>query len=249
MNDILIEVCCGSVEDVLLSEKQGMDRAELNGALFLGGLTPSHATMQLSRERASIPTICMIRPREGGFLYSDDEFEVMKRDLVEARAFGFEGVVFGCLDANGDLDLPRLRELRELAGDCETVFHRAFDVVRDPDVALEQLIEMDFTRVLTSGRLNDALEAKDTFRHLFGKAGDDIEILPCGGLRPHNLGYFLQDMPMVTQVHIGPFTDKPDPSARHNPDIHFGGGLNMRDDRFTGVSEAILDGFRDLRGR
>jgi copper homeostasis protein len=249
VKEIKFEVCCGSLEDVLVAEEFGADRAELNSAIFLGGLTPSYATMALTREKVSIPTVCMIRPREGGFCYSDLEFEIMQRDLLQAKEFGFEGVVLGCLEPNGEVNLRQMRGLRDLAGDMEVVCHRALDVVPDTERALEQLIDLGFTRVLTAGRRNDVFEAKELFRELFKQAGDRIQILPGGELHLHILPYFLQDMPMVTQVHIGPFARKVDTSTQGNPETYFGGILTPPEDRYTAVSEELMARFAEWRNR
>ncbi len=249
MRDVIVEVCCGSLEDAILAEEAGADRVELNSAIFLGGLTPSCGTMDLARERTSIKTICMIRPREGGFDYSDAEFEVMKRDLGQAKGFGFEGVVFGCVDANGDFNLQQMDELSRMAEGMEVVCHLAFDVVRDTRRGLEQLIDMGFTRVLTTGRKGDAFEAKDALRALIEQADGRIQILCSGGLQPHNLSRFLDDMPVVREVHIGPFAQKVDTSTQLNPEIHFGGPLMMREDRYTAVSEELMARFGEWRNQ
>lgn len=248
MRDVTVEICCGSLEDAILSEEAGADRVELNSAIFLGGLTPSYGTMVLARERTSIPTICMIRPREGGFDYSDAEFEVMKRDLEQIKALGFEGVVFGCVDANGEFNLQQMGELSRMAEGMEVACHLAFDVIHDTRKGLEQLVDMGFTRILTTGRKGDAFEAEGNLRALIEQADDRIQILCGGGLQPYNLSRFLDDMPMVKEVHMGPFAMKEDTSTQLNTEIHFGGTLTMREDRYTAVSEELMARFREQLG-
>lgn len=77
---VLYEVCCGSADDALQAAAGGADRVELNSALFLGGLTPSLGALQVTKERSDVRVICMVRPREGGFCYSETEYAAMLAD-------------------------------------------------------------------------------------------------------------------------------------------------------------------------
>src|SRR4051812_36202927 len=150
MAKILLEICCGSIDDSLQAQAGGADRIELCSALFLGGLTPSLGTIRYAREKLKIPMIVMVRPRGGGFCYTDAEFATMERDSEAAVANGADGVVFGILNANGSIDGKRARRVRDIAGDKQTVFHRAFDVTPDPLRAVDELVDLGITRVLTS---------------------------------------------------------------------------------------------------
>ena len=132
MNPILFEVCCGSAEDALAAYRGGADRVELNSDLFHGGLTPTLGALRTVKKHApNFPVMCMVRPREGGFCYTDTEFEVM---LEDARVFvenGADGIVFGFLHEDGTLDIERCRAMMEVIGERESVFHRAIDVMPD----------------------------------------------------------------------------------------------------------------------
>src|SRR4051794_10541019 len=137
----LLEICCGSIDDALQAQAGGADRIELCSALFLGGLTPSLGTLQYARQQLKIPIIAMVRPRGGGFCYTDAEFATMERDAGTAIANGVDGVVFGILTPEGNVDRERTRRIREIIGAKQAVFHRAFDVTPDPFVAVDQLVD------------------------------------------------------------------------------------------------------------
>src|SRR5271156_3065542 len=139
---ITLEICTASVEDCVKAERGGADRVELNCALMLGGLTPSLGALRESRASGPLPIIAMIRPRPAGFCYSRSEFAVMPRGTETALAEGANGIAFGILTAAGAVDLKRCRQMVKLAAGRQAVFHRAFDVVKNPLAALEQLIDM-----------------------------------------------------------------------------------------------------------
>ena len=151
-SSILIEVCCGSVDDAVEAAEGGAARIELNSSLFFGGLTPSLGTIIEAKRRLDIPIMVMIRPRGGGFCYTEAEMAVMLHDTKLAVEHGAGGIVFGILTQDGLVDVDRCRKILELTQGRETVFHRAFDVTPDPIEALEQLIELGFTRIMTSGQ-------------------------------------------------------------------------------------------------
>lgn len=136
---MILEVCCGSAEDVLLAAGAGADRVELNSALFLGGLTPSIGAMEVARQ-VSIPIMAMVRPREGGFCYSEAEFAAMLADARALLAAGADGIVFGCLHPDGRVDKARCAAMLEVIGEKESVFSRAIDVVPDWREALDVLM-------------------------------------------------------------------------------------------------------------
>lgn len=155
---VIVEVCCGSVDDAIEAQKGGADRIELNSALALGGLTPSGGSLIEATRQLDIPVMVMIRPRTGGFCYSRADMEAMLADVQKAVANGTDGIVFGILNAEGTIDIDRRRRVIESADGVETVFHRAFDVVPDPNTAIETLIELGITRILTSGQQTTAME-------------------------------------------------------------------------------------------
>ena len=174
---MLLEICCGSIDDAIAAERGGADRVELCSALFLGGLTPSIGTLDEARARLRIPIIAMVRPRSGGFCYTAAEFATMERDAAAALAHGADGVVFGILHPDGTIDLDRTRGIRQIIGARQAVFHRAFDVTPDPFRALDQLVDLGITRVLTSGQQPDVIQGAALIRKLVEHARGRIEIL------------------------------------------------------------------------
>ena len=245
---VLIEVCCGSVDDAVEAERGGADRVELNSAIFLGGLTPSPGPIIEAKKRLNIPVMVMIRPRVGGFCYTQAEMEVMLHDAKLAVEYGADGLVFGILTPGGEVDVDRCKRIIELARGRQTVFHRAFDVTPDPLKALDQLIDLGFTRVLTSGQEKTAPEGIELIRRLIVHAGDRIEILPGSGLRPHNIRAFVEKI-KATQVHFSAFGQRRDSSMQHRPHITFSGALRPPEDRYDLIDRKIIQSVSELLNR
>ena len=188
MKTIETELCSYSVEAVRTAAEKGATRVELCASPGEGGVTPSAGTIAMAREAAgkTVELSVMIRPRGGDFLYTDDEFEVMKREVEFAKQADADGVVFGLLTPDGDVDIPRTRELVELAKPMESTFHRAFDVARDPLKALEDIIATGCRRILTSGQRATAVEGIETIRAMVQAAKGRIEIMAGSGVNPSN---------------------------------------------------------------
>ena len=157
----------------------------------------------------------MIRPRAGGFAYDDHEFDSMLRDIDALSDAGAAGFVFGVLTAEGDVDCDRLKKLVQRTSGKESVFHRAFDFVRRPSLALEQLVDSGVTRLLTSGGCETALLGAENILRLVEDAKGRIEILPGGGIRPENIDEVLR-MTMCKQAHVGASALALDPSIAAN---------------------------------
>jgi copper homeostasis protein len=231
MARVLLEICCGSIDDAIEAEKGGADRVELCSALFLGGLTPSWGTIQEAKRRLKIPVVVMVRPRAGGFAYSEAEMASMERDVEAAVEAGADGIVFGILQADGRIDLARCRRIRQLIGERQAVFHRAFDVTPDPYEALEQLVDLGITRVLTSGQKDSVPEGVELIRKLIERAGERIEILPGGGIQSWNVKEMIEKTG-CGQVHLTAWKMMSDTSTQVRPGITFGGALHPAEDRF-----------------
>lgn len=242
---ILIEVCCGSVDDAVEAEKGGADRVELNSAIFLGGLTPSLGSVIEAKKRLNVPLMVMIRPRTGGFCYSKAEMEVMQRDAKLALEHGADGLVFGILTSDGSVDVERCKRIIELAQGRQIVFHRAFDVTPDPLKALDQLIDLGFSRVLTSGQEKTAPEGTELIRKLIEHAGERIGVLPGSGLRTHNIRAFVEQT-KVKQVHLSAFGQRHDPSVQHRPHITFSGEFRPREDQYDLIDSNIIQSICEL---
>lgn len=225
-----LEICCASADDVFAAAEAGADRVELNSALFLGGLTPSIGLVREAK-KAGIPMIVMVRPRDGGFCYTEREFDCM---LSDARSFaeeGVDGLVFGVLLPDGRVDKERNRQLVEAAGDREKVFHRAFDVVPNWREAIDDLVELGFDRILTSGQAQNVVMGADTIKEMIEYAAGRIEILPGGGVRSHNIVELIR-ITGCTQAHATAGIEHIDTSCHGNPDVYFGSIVGEPDDRY-----------------
>ena len=198
----IVEICCGSYEDALNSDRGGASRIELNSALHLGGLTPSLASLKLTKENTDLKVITMIRPRGAGFHYSDAEFEVMKTDTLLMMENHADGIAFGCLDENGCVNEKQTKEIIDIVKKYhgEVVFHRAFDCVKDPYQTIELLISLGVDRILTSGLENKAMDGKELIKNLQEKYGDQIEILAGSGMNASNAKEMM-DYTGIHQVH------------------------------------------------
>ena len=200
MSRVLLELCVDSVTDAIAAERGGTDRVELNAAYALDGLTPSLGALVEARAHVRLPIIAMLRPRPGGFCYDDAEFRVMQRDADLLLKHGADGLAFGILRPDRTIDADRCRAIVRQCGPRDAVFHRAFDEVPDPLRALEELIDLGFRRVLTSGQQPTATAGTELLHKLSECAAGRIEILPGGGVRPANV----QDLVArtgCTQVH------------------------------------------------
>ena len=235
---MILEVCCGSAGDVWEAARAGADRVELNSALFLGGLTPSLGAMELSRQ-ASIPIMAMVRPREGGFCYSEEEFQTMLLDARRLLDAGADGIVFGFLRPDGTVDEARCRAMLEVIGEKESVFSRAMDVTPDWQAALDQLIGLGVTRVLTSGQAASAPAGADTIRAMRDHAAGRIQILPGCGVRPDNAAALLAATG-CDQIHGSFKTFRLDRSATHNPAVSFSGGTCPPEEQVPATDPAAV---------
>ncbi|XP_053731243.1 copper homeostasis protein cutC homolog [Synchiropus splendidus] len=188
----LMEVCVDSVESAVNAERGGAGRLELCSSLSEGGLTPSLGLLQIVKRYVKIPVYAMIRPRGGDFLYSDQEVEVMKKDLELMKAHGADGLVLGALTEDGRVDAELCMDFLAAARPLPVTFHRAFDMVHDASLALETLISLGFQRVLTSGCDSSALEGLPVIKKLVEQAKGRIAVMPGGGITERNLQRILE---------------------------------------------------------
>ena len=187
---MIIEVCAESYEYAMKAEKAGADRIELCRDLYLDGLTPDYESAKRTIDSLNIPVFILIRPREGDFVYSNKEFELMKRDIAKFKEMGCKGIVSGVLNDDNSIDIKRTKELIELSEPLEFTFHRAFDVVSDPLNEIEKLIELGVERVLTSGQKNKALEGMGLLEELKNISKNRIKIMPGSGITKLNFNEF-----------------------------------------------------------
>jgi len=182
----MLEVCVDTIQAAILAQRAGADRIELCSALDLGGVTPSGPLVAAVRSAITVPLIVLIRSRAGDFQYEALECELMIQEAKQAIECGADGIAIGGLTASRDLNIPFLLAVLNALPKCQLVMHRAFDQVRDPLTALEKLIDLGFTRILTSGGPEMAIDGVENLRCLSERAQARIEILPAGGVAPAN---------------------------------------------------------------
>lgn len=187
---MIIEVCAESYEHALKAEKAGADRIELCKDLHLDGLTPDYESAKKTIDSLNIPVYILIRPIEGDFIYSNEEFELMKRDIIKFKEMGCKGIVSGVLNDDNSIDIERTKELVELSRPLEFTFHRAFDLVSDPFEEIENLIEIGVTRILTSGQKHKAIEGLELLEEFKNISKNRILIMPGSGISNMNFMKF-----------------------------------------------------------
>lgn len=196
----ILEVCASDLVSAYEAAKGGAQRIELCADLALDGLTPPREWIEEARRIAGLKLHVLIRSRAGDFVYTDEEMTVMREQVRMAREAGADGVVIGALTPDGDIDVERLKPLMEeayrltSAGGCpmQVTFHRAFDVCRDPMQALEDIIALGCTRLLTSGQQSTALDGAPLIAELVKQAENRIIILPGAGVNPDNAAEILR---------------------------------------------------------
>lgn len=222
MNKTILEICCGSAEDALEAFAGGADRAELCGDLFHGGLTPSLGSVKTVRAGSEKPFVAMIRPREGGFCYTETEFQVALADAEAILEAGADGLVFGFLHEDGTVDKERTEKLVSLTKQAgkQSVFHRAFDVVPDWKEAMDLLTGLGVTRILTSGQEKSVLLGLETVRKMREYAASRIEIMPGAGIRLNNVERVLKETG-CSAVHMSARKAMTDASSLNGRGIAF----------------------------
>lgn len=241
---ITIEVCCGSVSDAVEAQRGGADRVELNSGIMFGGLTPSAGAIIEAKRRLNIPVMVMIRPREGGFCYSEEELSVMEEDIKMALSCGADGIVFGALKEDGQVDEEKCMRLIELCKNKEVVFHRAIDVVPDVFKALDKLISLGIKRVLTKGQENSLEEGWKLIREMVNYCGNRLEILP-GGVKLHNVDEYLPKLG-CNQIHIASFIPQIDSSVSKRSHVYFGSASKNIEDRYNLIDESFVKSIRNI---
>lgn len=182
-----LEIACFNLQSAIIAQQGGADRIELCDDLAAGGITPNYGTYEAARKLITIDLFAMIRPRGGNFIYSDNEFTQMKKDILHFKKMNVNGFVFGILDQDANVNKDQNKDLIKLAGSLPCTFHRAFDIADDPEKALEDIIDCGFQSVLTSGQKKSAVQGKERLLQLSASANGRIEIMPGGGIRSSNI--------------------------------------------------------------
>ncbi len=172
----------------------------------LGGTTPPIELIKQARNKLDIELYVMIRPRGGNFVYSKDEFDIMKNNIIEIKKLNVQGFVFGILNEDNTINKTQNKELVELANPFPCTFHRAFDEVLHPLMTLEEIIECGFQTILTSGNASNVNDGINQLEIVVQKANNRIAIMPGGGLRSSNLTEILHKT-KATFFHSSAITD------------------------------------------
>lgn len=220
-SEVLIEVCVDSVASAVAAEHGGAGRLELCSAVIEGGTTPSAGLIETTRAAVKIPLHVMIRPRGGDFCYDQHEFDAMKRDIAQVKRFGADGVVFGILDLNGQVDARRTQELLDLTRPLSATFHRAFDMTADLFRALDDLCNLRIDRVLTSGAHRTCLLGRERIADLIKKADRRMVVMPGGGIKPENARNLVETTG-AREIHVGLRSALPSPMAYRNYSVIMG---------------------------
>ena len=181
-----LEICVDSAISALNAQSAGADRIELCDNLGEGGTTPGYGMIISARNNLSIGIHVLIRHRGGDFLYSDTEYDIMRRDIERCGENGIDGIVTGILFPDGTIDVERTARLIEFAYPMTATFHRAFDMCADPVRGIEDVIATGASRLLTSGQQNKALDAVELIRQLVIQAGERLIVMPGGGIDETN---------------------------------------------------------------
>ncbi|WIK66163.1 copper homeostasis protein CutC [Globicatella sanguinis] len=198
----MLEICCGSYEDALAAYGGGARQIELNSALALGGLTPSLASLTLTKRHTDLKVICMVRPRGGGFCYSEKEFELMMADCKLLLEQGADGIAFGFLNEDLTLHTTRTQKMIRLIHQYgkEAVFHRAIDVVENYESTIELLVKLNIDRILTSGQQDKAPQAAEQLASVQERFGGQVAFIMGSGVNAGNANELMQTTG-ITNIH------------------------------------------------
>lgn len=238
------ELCSYSIEACYTAARLGVDRVEICASPAEGGVTPSMGLIKRACEIPDIETSVMIRPRGGDFLYTDEEFELMKRDINYAREAGATGVVLGILTEDGRVDVERTRLLVEEAQGMDITFHRAIDMTRDYLQAVEDVISTGCTRILTSGGYNKAIDGAANIGRAVAVAAGRIEIMAGSGVTATNALQLA--MTGVDALHFSAKKMMPGRMTYRNPLIAMGGDTSMDEYALRGVDEKEVKSIIEL---
>ena len=200
----VLEICVESLESVRAAIRGGADRVELCSALAVGGLTPYEMLLRQIREESDIRVRCLMRPRGGDFLYTPEELDMLKNQILQLKSAGADGFVIGCLTANGDLDMEAMKPLVEACGGKGITLHRCIDVSRDPEKTYIDAMELGIDTVLTSGAASSCLGGMEMIGKLL-KLRDlhkGPEVLIGAGVNSSVIRKFREEFPEARAFHM-----------------------------------------------
>lgn len=232
-----VEICANSVASCLQAQKGGAHRVELCAGIPEGGTTPSYGEIAIARKLLNIELNIIIRPRGGDFLYSDVEHQTMVHDIKIAKKLGVDGIVIGCLNADGTIDMVRNRELIDAAQGMSVTFHRAFDMCKDPFESLEQIVALGCDRLLTSGQQPTAIEGISLLSKLVVKANERIIIMPGSGVNENNIATIAKET-KAREFHFSAREPINSKMEYRNPNLKMGGTVVSIDEYVQNITDS-----------
>ncbi|HIF9128123.1 TPA: copper homeostasis protein CutC [Photobacterium damselae] len=216
-----LEVCIDNIESLHLAQQGGATRIELCSSLALGGLTPNFGFMQAAAKYAQVPVYAMIRPRQGDFLFTDQDMEIMLADVYAAKQASLSGVVLGVLTDQGQVDKDQLKALIHQAQGMGVTFHRAIDQCIDPMATLDILMSLGCERVLTSGLKANAYDGREMLKEMVTYCGKRLSIMAGAGVTAENVGQIISDTG-VREIHLSGKTTRPSLMKNYSNQAYMG---------------------------
>lgn len=205
----VLEICVDSLASARAAIAGGADRIELCSALSIGGLTPYEALLRQIRAESDIPVRCLMRPRAGDFLYTPEEIQMLRNQILQLKAAGADGFVIGCLTPDGELDADAMKPLIDACGDSGITLHRCIDVSRDPVKTYLDAAKLGIDTVLTSGGASSCLGGMDTIGQMLALRDSENgpEVLIGAGVKAAVIAKFRQIFPSARAFHMSGKTE------------------------------------------
>jgi len=239
-NKYLLEVCSFSLQSSLVAEKVGAHRVELCANPIEGGTTPSYGAIKVVRDKVSIQLYPLLRPRAGNYWYSDEELEILKKDILLCRELKCDGISVGVQLQNGLLDLDSMKQIVDLAYPLGVTCNRAFDTMPNPYAALELLIDCGCERVLTSGLASTAPDGSSVLKKLVAQANNRITIMPGAGIKSSNIAMLIKET-QATEYHTSARKLVPNTVSFSNPAILDFGNVYLADEQELAAVISIME--------
>ncbi len=225
----ILEVCAFHIDSCMIAERAGAARVELCDNPIEGGTTPSYGTIKKAREKISILLYPILRPRSGNYFYSEEEFDILKHDILMCKELGCDGISVGISTINSVIDRERMKRIVEWAGGMGVTCNRVFDCAPDPFQALEDIITCGCERVLTSGQKSAAPDAAGLLHQLVKQAGDRVIIMPGAGVKSSNIAK-LKEESGATEFHSSARVTAPNPITYINKEVSDYGNVYIADE-------------------
>ncbi|MGE4618759.1 MAG: copper homeostasis protein CutC [Planctomycetota bacterium] len=239
---VQIEVC---IDDAACAQEvvaAGADRLEICSALPLGGLTPTAAVVRKA-SGAGVPVTAMARLRPGDFVLDEEDIAILRDEISAHLEVSAAGIVVGALTPEGEVDSVALGWLVEACAGRPVTFHRAFDHCCDRHSGLEKIIDSGCQRLLTSGGASTALAGAEEIAKIVDIAGDRLEVIAGGGIRPGSALEVVQKT-AVRWLHLSARREAPGPSLQHSPQIPLGSAASPEPGLRSFTDPAIVQKLR-----